>query len=874
MSILTPHTPRIAFGKPARYLFQCSTLTTWRPVRTLQESTVQTFRRSAFIPSLPAKLPKTTSATIPASVKWFQEPWPTFNSSYLGQFGSQMIQLELTGAELAPGAASVFHRTEAPFGIFLRWAAQADIKTLQRLYVAQAPLNRLPKPLQDDIPTPEIVLKAGRGDIYDASIWLGIAPTYTPLHSDPNPNLYLQFAGRKVIRMLQPDAGQSVFAAVQSALGKQTSSRFRGDEMMEGREKDLLEAEVWHNKTAAHVGFEANLEAGESIFIPQALRQSAAPPAQEDTKFGTSTRKRKDGSEVPSRAKRSRYISIACLTEAEGHDYDGLAPFSPNQQQVSNPSMSSQYAKDPLWTIGKDEAMRLCRVYDEEIGMMYPMLDIEQIIEKADKTFTRAEAAAKTGLVDRAKSFVDSQDVNILKMILATVLILEGGGQSELGSALFETVRGACESKLGEPPDIGGLRLLVIMAQFRFQQGAEIQAYRIIGLAARLSFEMGLHRNNALHRDFANHEERSWALKLFWSIFVLDRRWSFGAGLPFAIQDGDIDPSLPELDGSTPYLTAMIAYGRIASKVWRSITAPGGVGAEIQENTMSYLDYQVLQWQNTIPDSLRFYPTVDIPDTGPPSRAQRRLQVLLYLRMNQMRILIYRPVLHSATSIMENRRHARMVVEVAKDTIRVLSRLNQATDIYRAQQVCFNHFLVSALAALFLAVSHAPVEFNQTVRDEFYMAIDLVSGFSAQSHVSMRLWQTIKGLKEIGPRLGLVSRQALSDDIDPHSSAAVAMAGLAGHRVNDMTAFPVTQGPAAVAQSPVTGPQMSYELTNLFEAAGGHGHAIMSASTQSIDYGNGYVASQGEANGNVTEEGARVAPTSEREFSKIMQALF
>ncbi|KAI4170994.1 MAG: hypothetical protein LQ343_004531 [Gyalolechia ehrenbergii] len=572
-------------------------------------------------------------------------------------------------------------------------------------------------------------------------------------------------------------------------------------------------------------------------------------------------------------------LTDSSLTEAEGHDYDGLASTSPHQQQVSIPSVSSQYAKDPLWTIGKDEAIRLCRVYDEEIGMMYPMLDIEQIIEKADKTFSFAEAAAKTGLVDRSKSSADSmhsQDVHILKMILATVLILEGGGQSELGSALFETVRGACESKLGEPPDVGGLRLLVIMAQFRFQQGAEIQAYRTIGLAARLSFEMGLHRNNALHRDFANHEERSWALKLFWSIFVLDRRWSFGAGLPFAIQDGDIDPLLPEPDESTPYLTVMIAYGRIASKVWRSITAPGGAGAggEIQEDTMGYLDYQVLQWQNTIPDSLRFYPTVDTPDTGPPSRAQRRLQVLLYLRTNQMRILIYRPVLHSATSIMENRRHARVVVEVAKDTIRVLSRLNQTTDIYRAQQVCFNHFLVSALAALFLAVSHAPVEFNQTVRDEFYMAIDLVSGFSAQSYVSMRLWQTIKGLKEIGPRLGLVSRQALSDDIDPHSSAAVAMAGLAGHRVNEMTAFPVAQGPAAVAQSPVTGPQMSYELTNLFEAAGGHSHPIMSANTQSMDYGNSYVATQGEADGNITEEGARVAPGNEKEFSKIMQALF
>lgn len=99
---------------------------------------------------------------------------------------------------------------------------------------------------------------------------------------------------------------------------------------------------------------------------------------------------------------------------------------------------------------------------------MYPMLDIDQITEKADQLFSFTEAATKTGLADRSIPSVDSihgQDVNILKMILATVLILEGGGQSELGSALFDTVRGACESKLGEPPDIGGLRLLVIMVR-------------------------------------------------------------------------------------------------------------------------------------------------------------------------------------------------------------------------------------------------------------------------------------------------------------------------------------------------------------------------------------------------------------------------
>lgn len=154
------------------------------------------------------------------------------------------------------------------------------------------------------------------------------------------------------------------------------------------------------------------------------------------------------------------------LTDAQAHDYEDLASASPQQRHTSNPLAPSQYGKDPIWSIAKDEAIRLCRVYDEEIGIMYPMLDIEQIIEKADRLFTFTEAATKTGLIDRSKPSADSMhgpDINILKMVLATALILEGGGQSELGSALFETVKGAGESKLGETPDIAGLRLLVVM---------------------------------------------------------------------------------------------------------------------------------------------------------------------------------------------------------------------------------------------------------------------------------------------------------------------------------------------------------------------------------------------------------------------------
>lgn len=71
-------------------------------------------------------------------------------------------------------------------------------------------------------------------------------------------------------------------------------------------------------------------------------------------------------------------------------------------------------------------------------------------------------------------------------------------------------------------------------------------AYRLIGMTARMCFEMGLHRRDAMLKSFPNEEQWTEVTKTFWSIYSLDRRWSFGTGLPFVFQDEDIDPNLPE----------------------------------------------------------------------------------------------------------------------------------------------------------------------------------------------------------------------------------------------------------------------------------------------------------------------------------------
>ena len=318
----------------------------------------------------------------------------------------------------------------------------------------------------------------------------------------------------------------------------------------------------------------------------------------------------------------------------------------------------------------------------------------------------------------------------------------------------------------------------------------------------------------------------------------------------------------------------MIAYSRISSEVWHSVNKPEASDNLIDKLMIDYLDRKIQHWQASIPDDLRFYPSRDAHDSMLPSRGQRRLQVILYLRTNQMRIATYRPVLHSTTNIINNMRYSQIVIEVAKDTVRVLSRLNQTSDIYRTGQGTFNYFLGSALAVLFLAVAHAPAEFNRQVRDEFYMALDLVKGFSSKSYISHRLWTTIKGLKEIGSKLGLDPQprprrapRAYASDAQQSAqqSAAVAMASLAGSRVEEMGVIPGSQ-----SSSPIDGQQMSNDLTNLFETAGGYGNGTMSAHVHPIN--GGFVGSQSELAPGI--EGPSGMYGNDGDISRIMKQWF
>ena len=271
--------PRLRIASTSINLRRTYTSTArWRPLCTLEDGSLETFREKAFIPSKPALLPKAYFIALPSIQKWFR---PTqdgtgavaLNHSYLSEFGDAIVPLEFTRLSTSSQDEDSFQRAEVPFYIFLEWTKSASLETSERLYLAQASFANLPETLKGDLPTPEIVAESGKGDIYDTNIWMGIPPTYTPLHRDPNPNLFVQLAGHKIVRILPPEMGDKVFAQVQNALGRSGSTAFRGEDMMRGEEKRLLEDKVWNDKAvldeAGVVGYEAYVGRGDGIFIPR-----------------------------------------------------------------------------------------------------------------------------------------------------------------------------------------------------------------------------------------------------------------------------------------------------------------------------------------------------------------------------------------------------------------------------------------------------------------------------------------------------------------------------------------------------------------------------------------------------------------------------
>ena len=138
----------------------------------------------------------------------------------------------------------------------------------------------------------------------------------------------------------------------------------------------------------------------------------------------------------------------------------------PGTQQPPLVNVNGNPCRDPIWTFSKEEMVRLCRVYEEEMGLMYPVVTIEQVIIHGTNLYDFIDAALRTGLANTTapgKGINDEQSC-VLKMVLACATVTEGSGQSEIGSRLFESVREIADRLLhSEVIEVKSLPFLVLV---------------------------------------------------------------------------------------------------------------------------------------------------------------------------------------------------------------------------------------------------------------------------------------------------------------------------------------------------------------------------------------------------------------------------
>ncbi|KAK5047533.1 hypothetical protein LTR84_006630 [Exophiala bonariae] len=443
--------------------------------------------------------------------------------------------------------------------------------------------------------------------------------------------------------------------------------------------------------------------------------------------------------------------------------YEGLqlGPLSASTKvRYQAASSVNRDIENPLCTISRNEALRLLDFYYDEYGLIYPFIDkiilyraaqyfydcIDMASPSSTKTYPKDENTLTDGIWD------------ILKLAIAIAAAIENHGPNALSAKLLRSVESGFDTRfLGKNVDLLEIQAWTAISILQFHLDEEVLAWRTIGLAGRAAIEQGLHRRETYPVRFSNDEQRLRASQLFWSIYILDRRWSFGTGRSFAIPECDVDLDVPTLGSTGSYLlSAMVAYAQLETRVWKVTTK---TTAKATPEKLSFLYFRVQQWYRGIKPQYQLQPTEENMLQGR-TPSENKIRLSLYLSVNQLQLFIFRHELLNSHTIDEDLPNARLAVEAAKDNIRLLRQVSQTPGTYSAQQAQFNHFLVSALAVLFLAVCHAPYQFSNMCREEFVVALELIQGFSSESHMGRRLWQRVQHLKEVGLSLGLMANKA------------------------------------------------------------------------------------------------------------------
>ncbi|OQE12876.1 hypothetical protein PENFLA_c060G04258 [Penicillium flavigenum] len=247
-------------------------------------------------------------------------------------------------------------------------------------------------------------------------------------------------------------------------------------------------------------------------------------------------------------------------------------------------------------------------------------------------------------------------------------------GQYSAGWSLYRAARDV----IGDLLDVFGectdqillLQNILLMVIYLFRLDSHGPAEKLLALSISHSHHIGLQRRQVV--EAMNPFESEMARRLWWCIYLMDRRLAIETGRPFLIQDLNVDiglprsmsdewlskhrgtshPLQPEDTGTgnspttVPYLIAMASYSKVIGKVWEAL-----YGASTSDSTPSpflkeYLELLITQSQSDLQPEFSYDPQ------RPGSYKARGLvwwqikqQLMMRIRWSSLYLLIRKPML-------------------------------------------------------------------------------------------------------------------------------------------------------------------------------------------------------------------------------------
>ncbi|RSL79296.1 hypothetical protein CEP51_007481 [Fusarium floridanum] len=389
-------------------------------------------------------------------------------------------------------------------------------------------------------------------------------------------------------------------------------------------------------------------------------------------------------------------LQLASIDEDAASDTGDDETAQDDRPSVSPRTVERQDAT-PLLTfrsiMGLQEAIQLVHIYQEVVGDLHPVVDIDALIKQAQSWYADSDSGATS-----------CELLMIFNLVLIIALRADPRpNHCHKENLLRESFQDAVNAKLAAPAySIKHATIIFLKGWYDFFQEMPRSAWRMCGIAGRTLMELGFHNSQVFNHTLTTDAQRTEACILISSILILDRQWSYATGLPLHFHENSFS-SISTSSVQHPYLKAMLSFILISDRFGEPISRAAKGERYNDDDAFELLNFQIDQWRkkavgNYTLSECRTWHTN--PSTRPPTWA-----ILLNLRAESVRSQLLKPFFFSESDIETTKNHLRAATELVYDICHVLYMLDTYTDIYRKQHPYFQHILACTSGLAFLVIA-------------------------------------------------------------------------------------------------------------------------------------------------------------------------